>query len=80
MLQYDTVFLATRLGHSFTKENSLLLILLDGIFTHSHDKDVQTFGIETEGSSCTGFVGAMRNDSVVQWLLRESGQQAVSQI
>ncbi len=30
--------MATRLGRTFAKENSLLLILLDGIFTHNHDK------------------------------------------
>ena len=39
-----------------TKGNSLLLILLDGIFTHNHDKDVQTCGVETEGvhGVCSG--------------------------
>ena len=60
--QYDTVFLGTRLGRTSAKENSLLLILLNGIFTHNHDKDVQTCGIETKGLSRTGFVRAMRND------------------
>jgi hypothetical protein len=74
VLQYVTVFLATRLGRTFTKENSLLLNLLDGIFTHNHDKDVQTCSVKTEGSLCTGFVQAMINDDAAQWLLRESGQ------
>jgi hypothetical protein len=60
--QYDTVFLGTRLGRTSAKENSLLLIQLDGIFTHNHNNDVQTCGIKTKGLSRTGFVRAMRND------------------
>jgi hypothetical protein len=61
--QYDTVFLATRLGRLSAKENaSLLLILLDGISTHNHNKDVQTCSVKTEGLSRTEFVWAMRND------------------
>ena len=63
MSQYDTVFLATQLGRLSAKENaSLLLILLDGISTHNHDKDVQTCSVKTEGLSRTEFVWAMRND------------------